>query len=190
MTQFALFETAIGACAVAWGPHGIVGFQLPEPRPDATRARFRKRFPDAEEAPLPAAFLPVVERIRGLMTGAKDDLADVALDMSEVPDFERQVYDIARKVPPGETITYGEIASRIGDKSLSREVGAALGRNPFPIVVPCHRVLAASGKTGGFSAPGGVETKMKMLAIEGARREEAPMLFDSLPMAAARKTRR
>ncbi len=184
MTKFTLFDTAIGACSVAWGERGIVGFQLPEAREDATRARVRKRHPDAMEASPPPEILPVIERIRALMAGEKIDLADVSLNMEGVPDFERRVYEVARSIPPGATLTYGEIATRLGDKALARDVGQALGRNPFPIVVPCHRVLAAGGRTGGFSARGGVATKMRILAIEGARTGDEPMLFDSLPIAA------
>ena len=90
---------------------------------------------------------------------------------------------MARSIPPGQTLTYGEIADRLGDRRPAREVGQALGRNPFPIVVPCHRVLAADGRTGGFSAPGGVETKLRMLAIERAQPGGAPALFDDLPLA-------
>jgi methylated-DNA-[protein]-cysteine S-methyltransferase len=117
-----------------------------------------------------------------LLEGEPDDLTDITLDMSDVPDFNRQVYEIARTIPPGEIVTYGEIAQRLGDKMLSRAVGQALGQNPFTIVVPCHRVLAANGKTGGFSANGGVTTKFRMLTIERARiggdTDDAPMLFE------------
>src|SRR5437773_1910493 len=88
------------------------------------------------------------------------------------------VYDIARKIPPGQTLTYGDIAKQLGGVELSRDVGQALGRNPCPIVVPCHRVLAAGNKPGGFSANGGVVTKLKMLAIEGAAVNHTPSLFD------------
>ena len=107
--------------------------------------------------------------------------------MEGVPEFERRVYEVARRIPPGATLTYGEIAARLGDKLLARDVGQALGRNPFPIVIPCHRVLAAGGKTGGFSARGGVATKMKMLQIEGAITSDEPLLFDSLPVAPPRR---
>jgi methylated-DNA-[protein]-cysteine S-methyltransferase len=105
-------------------------------------------------------------------------LSVVALDLDGVPDFHRDVYDIARKILPGRTMTYGEIAKRLGGVELSRDVGQALGSNPCPIVVPCHRVLAAGGKPGGFSANGGVATKLKMLAIEGAAVNYTPSLFD------------
>src|ERR1700689_221000 len=108
---------------------------------------------------------------------------DIALDLDGVPEFNRGVYDIARRIPPGQTLTYGDIAKRLGGVELSRDVGQALGRNPCPIVVPCHRVLAAGGKPGGFSANGGVVTKLKMLAIEGAVVNHTPRLF-ALPSGA------
>jgi methylated-DNA-[protein]-cysteine S-methyltransferase len=107
----------------------------------------------------------------------------VRLDLGDVGDFERRVYDVARNIPPGRTLTYGDIAKRIGEPGAARAVGRALGANPFPIVVPCHRVLGADGKVGGFSARGGVETKIRILAIEKARTSDAPALFDELPLA-------
>jgi len=113
-----------------------------------------------------------------LLDGKPNDLRDVVLDLDGVPEFHRGVYDIARNIPPGKTMTYGDIAKRLGGVELSRDVGQALGRNPCPIVVPCHRVLAAGGKPGGFSANGGVVTKLKMLAIEGAYVNHTPSLFD------------
>lgn len=103
-----------------------------------------------------------------LLSGEPIDLADVVLDMDGVPEFHQRVYGVTRRIPPGETRTYGEIATALGEPGAARAVGQALGRNPFPIVVPCHRVLAAGGKAGGFSAPGGTRTKMKILDIEGA----------------------
>jgi methylated-DNA-[protein]-cysteine S-methyltransferase len=112
-------------------------------------------------------------QIRELLTGKPIDLTDVPIDIGRVPEFNARVYEIARAIPPGETRTYGEIAVELGDKLLARDVGAALGQNPWPIVVPCHRVTAAGGKLGGFSARGGVNTKVKLLAIEGAKVLEA-----------------
>jgi methylated-DNA-[protein]-cysteine S-methyltransferase len=109
-----------------------------------------------------------IEGIRALLGGAAVDLSDVPLNMDAVEPFERRVYDVARTIPVGQTLTYGQIATRLGDRLLARDVGQALGRNPFPIVVPCHRVLAANGKLGGFSAPGGVATKQRLLEIEQA----------------------
>jgi methylated-DNA-[protein]-cysteine S-methyltransferase len=98
--------------------------------------------------------------------------------MDAVPEFPRRVYEVARTIPPGGTLTYGEVAARLGDARLAREVGQALGRNPFAIIVPCHRVLAAGGMPGGFSASGGVATKMRLLSIEGARAASQLGLFD------------
>ena len=113
-----------------------------------------------------------------LLAGKPDDLTDIPLDLDGVPDFNRGVYAIARTIPPGKTVTYGDIAKQLGGVELSRDVGQALGRNPCPIVVPCHRVLAAGNKPGGFSANGGVVTKLKMLEIEGALVNHTPSLFD------------
>ncbi len=101
--------------------------------------------------------------------------------MARIEPFEKEVYAIARTIPPGETLTYGDIAEKLGDKLLARDVGQAMGKNPFPIVVPCHRVVAANGKLGGFSAAGGVETKLKMLAIEGAAVGGQSDLFAAAP---------
>ena len=119
-----------------------------------------------------------IDRITKLLAGEPDDLTDIPLDLDGVPDFNRGVYAIARTIPPGKTMTYGDIAKRLGGLELSRDVGQALGRNPCPVVVPCHRVLAAGGQPGGFSANGGVATKLKMLAIEGAYVNHTPNLFD------------
>jgi methylated-DNA-[protein]-cysteine S-methyltransferase len=177
--RFALFETAIGQCGLAWGEQGIVGVQLPEPREGATRARLIRRLGVASEATPPAEIQQAIDGIVALLAGEQRDLTGIPLDMRQVPDFNRQVYEVARTVPPGRTITYGEIATRLGEKRLSREVGQALGQNPFAIVVPCHRVVAAGGKPGGFSASGGTQTKLKMLAIEGATATPMLPLFDA-----------
>jgi O-6-methylguanine DNA methyltransferase len=166
---FALFDTAIGPCGVAWGERGVAGVQLPESGERETRARMLHRFPAAGEAPPPPEVQDVVDRIVALLRGEAGDLSAVALDMDGVPTFHRRVYEVARAIPPGVTLTYGDIAARVGAPGAARAVGQALGRNPFPIVVPCHRVLAAGGKIGGFSAQGGVATKRRMLAIEGAQ---------------------
>lgn len=193
-TGLALFDTAIGRCGIAWGEHGLLGVQLPEPSDAATRARLRKKAPDAQEAPPPEEIARACGAMTSLLNGHTTDLSFIALDMADVPDFNRGVYDIAREIAPGETLTYGDIAKRLGDKLLSRAVGQALGQNPFPIVIPCHRVLAANGKTGGFSANGGVTTKFRMLAIErakiaGKHSERAPMLFEPELSVAPRRRR-
>jgi len=174
---FALFDTAIGRCGIAWGGHGVTGVQLPEAGEPETRARMLQRFPAAGEATPPPEVQGVIDRIVALLRGEASDLSSIPLDMDQVPAFHRRVYEVARAIPPGMTLSYGDIAARVGAPGAARAVGQALGRNPFPIVVPCHRVLAAGGKIGGFSAQGGVITKRRMLAIEGARLNGAKPLL-------------
>lgn len=184
---FCLFETAIGVCGLAWREAGIAGLQLPEATPAATRARLIRRWGAEAESSPPPKIAAVIEAIMALMQGEARDLAFAEVDMDGIEPFNRRVYDEARRIPPGETRTYGQIATALGDKQLSRQVGQALGRNPFAIIVPCHRVLAADGKTGGFSAGGGVTTKMRMLSIERARTDTTPSLFNDLPLMARPK---
>lgn len=178
MPGFSLFETPIGACAIAWGEKGIRCLQLPEADERATRARVRRRFPDLNESEPPIAVKEIIERILALLHGETIDLTDVALDTQGVPELNRRVYEIARTIPAGETSTYGDIAKSLGDLTLSRAVGQALGQNPFAIIVPCHRVLGADCRPGGFSAGGGVKTKLKILSIEKARIGGSRDLFD------------
>ena len=175
---FALFDTDIGPCGIAWGARGIIGVQLPEASAARTRARLVRRYPHAREAPPPAQVRRVIDGIVSLLGGQASDLSGAALDMDGLPAFDRSVYEVARGIAPGATLSYGEIAARLGERGLARDVGQALGRNPFPIIVPCHRVLAAGGKAGGFSANGGVTTKLRLLTIERARTSDAPTLFD------------
>lgn len=156
---FALFDTAIGRCGVAWNDHGIARVALPP-----------ARFAGLPEAEPPAAVAAAIVGMQALLDGETVDLTDVAVDLDGVGDFARRVYEATRAIPPGHTATYGEIAERIGQAGTARAVGRALGDNPVPIVVPCHRVVGAGGKLVGFSAPGGTSTKAKLLAIEtGAR---------------------
>jgi methylated-DNA-[protein]-cysteine S-methyltransferase len=165
---FALFATAIGHCGIAWNARGLRGVHLPEASEARTRARLRERFPGAHEQVPPPAVQGVVEEITALLRGEPRDLARVALDWSDVPAFNRRVYDVTRGIASGGTLSYGEIATRLGEPGSARAVGQALGQNPFPLVVPCHRVLAAGGSLGGFSANGGAETKLRLLTIERA----------------------
>lgn len=181
---FALFDTPVGTCAIAWGARGIVGVSLPASGVGVLRALLRRRFPGAPEAEPPPHVQDAIARIRALLSGARDDLTSIELDLEGIGDFHRNVYAAARAIPPGETLTYGELAKKLGDPGAARAVGQALGANPFPIIVPCHRILAASGKTGGFSAPGGTTTKMRMLTIERAQPGGVPSLFADLPLAA------
>ena len=176
--HYAIFETPIGPCGVVWGERGVSGVQLPMGSEDKTRKRILQRNGDATEAAPTAEVQHAIDGMIELLAGKPNDLADIVLDLDGVPEFNRGVYDIARSIPPGKTMTYGDIAKQLGGVELSRDVGQALGRNPCPIVVPCHRVLAAGNKPGGFSANGGVVTKLKMLAIEGAVVNHTPNLFD------------
>jgi len=175
---FALFDTAIGRCAIVWGERGINGVRLPMPTEEKTRMRIRQSYGEIDQAPPPANVQAAIDAIVELLDGKPVDLTGIELDLDGIPEFNRGVYDIARTIPPGQTMTYGDIAKRLGGVELSRDVGQALGHNPCAIVVPCHRVLAAGGKPGGFSANGGVSTKLKMLAIEGAAVNHTPSLFD------------
>lgn len=147
------------------------------------RSGLERRFPGAEEAEPPPFVLDAIGLVVRLLAGEKVDLTSIPLDLGGASDLERKVYEAALRIPCGETRTYGDIAREIGLPGGAQAVGSALGRNPVPIVVPCHRVLAASGKAGGFSAPGGVVTKFRMLEIEGARRGGETGLFENLPLA-------
>jgi methylated-DNA-[protein]-cysteine S-methyltransferase len=186
---FTLFETAIGRCGVVWSERGIVAVRFPERGENAVRNRIARRFPHAHEAAPPEKTQRAIDDIIVLLGGEARDLRNIEIDLGDVPDFNRRVYEVARAIPPGKTLSYGEVAERLGDRNLARDVAQALGQNPVPIIVPCHRVMAAGRKTGGFSAPGGVQTKLRLLSIEGAQLEEAPMLFDRLPLIAQRRPR-
>jgi methylated-DNA-[protein]-cysteine S-methyltransferase len=169
--SYTLFDTAIGRCGVAWSDRGIVRIQLPEAS-DAKAVRRLAMNDDVTPAAPPPAVARAIEQMRRHLQGEPQDLRDVALDMSEVAAFHARVYQAARKVLAGKTIAYGELAARIGAPGAARAVGQALGKNPFAIVVPCHRVLAAQGRAGGFSAHGGLGTKRRILAAEGVTLEE------------------
>src|SRR3954451_19456754 len=146
--SLAIFEAAIGTCAIVWTARGVAGLQLPETTELATRARLQRRFPDAEETVPPPSVQRAIEAIVALLRGEARDLRDVPLDLDGVPEFNRRVYEIARAIPPGRTMTYGEIAKELGARFVARGVGQALGHSPVPLIVPCHRVVAASGKSG------------------------------------------
>jgi methylated-DNA-[protein]-cysteine S-methyltransferase len=177
MTQFTVFETPLGWAGLAWNDAGLIRVRLPSSDRNRAEAALRRRLADAVEAEPPAAIAKVAADISDLFSGGKPDFADAPLDLAGTPEFNARVYAVARAIPPGETLTYGEVAERLGDKQLARDVGQALGANPWPIVVPCHRVTAAGGKLGGFSAPGGAVTKLKLLANEGANAAAQGDLF-------------
>jgi len=151
---------------------------LPEADHEKTLARMRRRFPGTPQAQPPAPVQSVVTRVAALLAGNPDPLLDVALDMDQVSAFHQGVYRITRAIPPGRTLTYGEVADQLGEPGAARAVGQALGHNPFAPIVPCHRVLAARSGGGGFSAEGGVATKLRILQIEKAQLGRERGLFD------------
>ena len=162
---------------MAWGPAGITGIALPD-EAGSVEAYLVGRYPDAGSAEPPPSVAEAIGRMQEVLAGrTADDLSDLPLDQTGLSDFAREVYRLARAVPPGETTTYGAIAAHLGGPTVARAVGRALGDNPFPIVVPCHRVTAAGGTIGGFSAPGGARTKRRMLLMERAGEREEPGLF-------------
>ncbi|HVY86522.1 MAG TPA: methylated-DNA--[protein]-cysteine S-methyltransferase, partial [Caulobacterales bacterium] len=163
MFAFTLFDTAVGRCGITWGGRGVLGLQLPEKSHEATRLRLLRHCPTAEEAEPPSGVARAIVDIQALLEGEQRSLRAVTLDMSRVPAFNAEVYHAARAIPPGQTRTYGDIARVIGQRSAARAVGQALGRNPFAIIVPCHRVVGADGRMIGFSANGGVALKLRLL---------------------------
>jgi len=175
-----LFDTAVGSCGVVWGDTGIVGIALPSDQDDlsATRGHLTDMYPNVVDRPAPDEVQAAISGMIALLAGESVDLGGVRVDLHGVPDFYRRVYAVTRAIPPGSTLTYGEVAARLGMPGAVQAVGQALGRNPVPIVVPCHRVVAAAGGLGGFSAPGGTATKRRMLQIEGALPPPPPTLFD------------
>lgn len=170
LSFFHCFETALGTCAVAWRADGlIVGSQLPELDAAATRRRMLTRFPAATEAAPPSAVQAAVLGVQRLLAGEARDTAEllaVQLDDGALPAFHAQVLALTRRIPVGQTLTYGEIAKQLGEPGAARAVGQAEGSNPFAPIVPCHRVMGAGGVGTGFSAHGGVATKLRLLAIE------------------------
>lgn len=162
-----LFDTALGRCGIAWHRDGVVAFALPGRDDERTLASLTRRFPAEAGAP-PGSIRAAIDGVRRLIAGEPIDLGFVEVDLDGVSDFDRHIYAVTRTIRPGETRTYGEIAHLIGEPGAARAIGRAMGDNPVPVIVPCHRVLAASGRIGGFSAPGGIATKRRLLAIESA----------------------
>jgi methylated-DNA-[protein]-cysteine S-methyltransferase len=177
---YAIFDTGIGRCGIAWGDDGVVGVQLPEAREIETRRRMLGNYPDARELVPPLSVETAIDGIVALLRGQPSDLSDVVLDMNGLPPFNRYVYEFARTIPRGETLTFSEFAARLGASGVARAVGLAIGRNPFTIIVPCHRVLAAAGEAGGVCANGGVISKRRLLSLEGALANSGATLFDAL----------
>ena len=182
--SYTLFDTAIGRCGIAWRSGLVVSSALPGADDAATVLNLVRRLPDASEAEPEGVAAEAIELVRRLLGGEAVDLSVIPVDLGACPDFEHRIYTLLREVPTGATVTYGELAERAGSPGAARAVGMAMGRNPVPIIVPCHRVLASSGRSGGFSAPGGVTTKFRILQIEQAGRSgEGQLLFDDLPLA-------
>lgn len=179
MTAYSLFDTPLGRCGIAWTEDGVIGVQLPEKTIAQTRLRLLRHCPEADEETPPREIERAIADIKALFSGEKKSLRAVRLDMGLVAAFNARVYETTRAIPPGQTRTYGQIARAVGKPDGARAVGQALGRNPFPIVVPCHRVIGVDGRLVGFSANGGVITKLKMLEIEGWKANE-PSLFDEM----------
>jgi methylated-DNA-[protein]-cysteine S-methyltransferase len=178
--HYHLFGTALGAVGVAWSGRGLLRLQLPEATRGATERRLRGRLVGATAAEPPAPIRRAMAAIERYLGGERVDFAAVELDLAGVSDFHRQIYDAARRISWGETTTYGMLARKTGFPDAARAVGQAMGRNPIPIIIPCHRVLASGGKAGGFSAFGGAETKQRLLALEGVHIGE-PLLPNLLP---------
>jgi len=181
----AVRPTALGSIGMVWGDHGIVRTWLHAGTPERARSQIRDAFPDATEVGVPPPDVAdALDDVAALLEGEPRGIDAAALDMRAIPEFDRRVYEVARAIPPGSTMTYGAIASALGEEPMrARDVGVALARNPFAPIVPCHRVVAANGRLGGYSAPGGAETKRRLLEIEGAdvvAPPRQPGLFDAL----------
>ncbi len=174
-TAYCLFETALGACGIAWreasdsgSPPAVVLVQLPEATPRATESRIARKSGSSQPSVPPQGIAEIIGKIRRHLQGEVQDFRSIAVAMDGVTPFAQRVYQAAREIPAGETRTYGEVAKAVGQPKAAQEVGQAMAKNPVPIIVPCHRVAAAGGKPGGFSAHGGRATKFKLLALEGA----------------------
>ena len=166
-----IFDTALGRCGIRWSDVGITGVLLPS-------AATSGPLPLPDPAAVPAEVRDAIEGIRAVLEGERRDLRDIRLDERDIDPFRRRVYAATRAVQPGTIATYGQVARAIGEPDAARDVGAALARNPTPVIVPCHRVVAANGALHGFSAPGGLATKRRMLELEGAPGFGQQRLFD------------
>ena len=178
--EYSIFDTSVGRCGIAWGRAGIGGVRLPEAREIETRRRLLLQFPEAREAKPPDDVVLAIEGIVALLRGEACDLTDAPLDMAGLPPFHRRVYETVRLIPFGQTRTFAELAARLGASGAVHAVGQAINRNPFAILVPCHRTLVTAGHTSGFAGNAGIVTRSRLLGIEGALDERRPNLFDAL----------
>lgn len=169
--RYHVFETAHGFGAIAWNDIGVTHFQLPSQSADTTARNLLRRVSGAApETPTPE-ISEIIVAVHRYYDGEAIDFSDIRVDLSDLSDFSKRIYLALRHVAWGKTTTYGALAKELGinDWEGARDVGQAMGKNPVPLIIPCHRVLAAGGKIGGFSAPGGAETKLRMLELEGVR---------------------
>ena len=177
---YSIFDTGLGRCGIAWGDLGVMGVQLPEAREIDTRKRLFQLYPDARELRPPENVKMAIEGIAALLRGGDSDLSDITLDMSGIPPFNQRVYAFARTIPRGETRTYADVASALRASGAVVSVAQAIGRNPFMIIVPCHRVLEAGHYADKISPNGGAISKRRLLSIEGAQTTASKTLFDVL----------
>jgi methylated-DNA-[protein]-cysteine S-methyltransferase len=177
---YTVFDTTIGRCGIAWGDLGVLGVQLPEAREIETRRRLFQLFPDARELRPPPDVQSAIDGIAELLRGKPADLSEVRLDMTGIPPFNGRVYEFTRTIPHGETRTYGEVATSLKASGAAHAVAQAISKNPFMIIVPCHRVLEAGGYADRISANGGSISKRRLLSIEGAGSPRSKTLFDVL----------
>jgi methylated-DNA-[protein]-cysteine S-methyltransferase len=181
--SYHVFETAAGYCAIAWNDAGIVRLQLPATDAMATERYLRRRLPQAEAGVPTSAVAAAIAAVKHYFMGQQVDFSEIRLDLGKQDEFFMRVYTEARRIGWGMTSTYGTLAKQLGaDVRAARDVGQAMARNPVPLIIPCHRVLAAGGKVGGFSAPGGAAAKLRMLALEGVRIGPPPPAQASLEL--------
>ena len=183
---YAIFDTLMGRCGIAWSDDGVLAVQLAESREIDTRRRLLRQCPDARESRPTTDVASAIAGIAATLRGGPADLSDVPLDLGGLPAFDSRVYEAIRAIPRGETVTHAELAKRVGSPGALYAVGHAIQRNPFALIVPCHRALPTAGDTGGICANGGVITRRRLLAIEGAIAAGGPSLFDVLLTAAPR----
>jgi methylated-DNA-[protein]-cysteine S-methyltransferase len=177
---YTIFDTAIGRCGIAWGAAGVVGVQLPQAREIETRKRLFQLYPDAREMRPPPDVKEAIEGIAALVRGKPCDFSDVTLDMSGIPNFDQRVYQVTREIPRGKTMTCEEIAVRLKASGAVRSVAQAIAKNPFMVVVPCHRVLESGDYAGRISPHGGIISRRLLLSIEGTPCPSSKTLFDAL----------
>jgi methylated-DNA-[protein]-cysteine S-methyltransferase len=177
---YTVFDTGIGRCGIAWGYNGVIGVQLPEAREIETRRRLFRLYSEARELRPPLNVEIAIDGIVTLLRGQAYDLSDVVLDMQDIPAFNARVYEFARTIPRGETRTYGEVAASLRASGAAHSVAQAISRNPFMIIVPCHRVLEAGSYADKISPNGGAISKRRLLSIEGAGSPSSKTLFDVL----------